>query len=329
MSFYGWRPYVPVAERRRKAERELAKLKKKGQSSAPVTIEGRTIATSFWGKSWCTNLERYSDYANRLPRGRTYVRNGSVVDLQIAKGEVAALVAGSSLYRIKIRIAPVKPSRWKSMCRDCAGSVDSLVELLQGRFEKGVMDRVCRRGTGCFQYRERSSCPAPVRTGPICASTWPRCFMVLAPGSTTRRSSSSCSAASMRTSSSRAPGVVSPCPRRRLAAPKCLTRATSRRCSGWKWTIPPRPAPARRMPRSLRDSLSGRKPENRQRARNPVRHPPTLRSKIRGSEFCRTQIRGHAVLRLPFRRHQIHRRKIFAPQVLEGQGDRGIPGRPA
>jgi uncharacterized Zn finger protein len=163
MSFYGWRPYVPVAERRRKAERELAKFKKKGQSSAPVTIEGRTIATSFWGKSWCTNLERYSDYANRLPRGRTYVRNGSVVDLQIAKGEVTALVAGSSLYRIKIMIAPVKPSRWKSMCRDCAGSVDSLVELLQGRFEKGVMDRVCRAGDGLFpvpgEIELSCSCP--------------------------------------------------------------------------------------------------------------------------------------------------------------------------
>jgi uncharacterized Zn finger protein len=163
MSFYGWRPYVPVAERRRRAERELAKLKKKGQSSAPVTIEGRNIATRFWGKSWCTNLERYSDYANRLPRGRTYVRNGSVVDLQIAKGEVTAMVAGSSLYRIKITIAPVKPPRWKSIRRDCAGSVDSLVELLQGRFEKGVMDRVCRAGDGLFPAPEeiKLSCSCP------------------------------------------------------------------------------------------------------------------------------------------------------------------------
>ena len=98
---------MPVAEKRRQAERKLAKLKKQGQSVAPVTIEGRTIAKSFWGKSWCTNLERYSDYENRLPRGRTYVRNGSVVDLQIAKGEVAAMVAGSELYKIKIAIAPV------------------------------------------------------------------------------------------------------------------------------------------------------------------------------------------------------------------------------
>ena len=73
MSYFGWRPYVPVAKKRRQAERKLAKLKKQGQSVAPVTIEGRTIAKSFWGKSWCGNLERYSDYENRLPRGRTYV----------------------------------------------------------------------------------------------------------------------------------------------------------------------------------------------------------------------------------------------------------------
>ena len=62
MSYFGWRPYVPVAEKRRQAERKLAKLRKQGQSVAPVTIEGRTIAKSFWGKSWCGNLERYSDY---------------------------------------------------------------------------------------------------------------------------------------------------------------------------------------------------------------------------------------------------------------------------
>jgi hypothetical protein len=85
MSYVEWRPYVSVAEKRRQAKRKLAKLKKQGRSVSPVTIEGRTIAKSFWGKSWCSNLERYSDYENRLPRGRAYVRNGSVVDLQITK----------------------------------------------------------------------------------------------------------------------------------------------------------------------------------------------------------------------------------------------------
>ncbi len=163
MSYYGWHAYVSVAEKRRQAERKLAKLKKQGRSVAPVRIEGRTITKSFWGKSWCVNLERYSDYENRLPRGRTYVRNGSVIDLQIAKGEISAMVAGSELYQIKIAIAPVTRARWKSICRDCAGTVDSLVELLQGRLAKGVMDRVCREGDGLFpsptEIKLSCSCP--------------------------------------------------------------------------------------------------------------------------------------------------------------------------
>jgi len=163
MSYHEWRPYVPVAEKRRKAEKKLAKLKKKNQSVSPVTIEGRAIAKSFWGKSWCTNLERYSDYENRLPRGRTYVRNGSVVDLQIAKSIVSALVSGSDLYTVTITIAPVAATRWKAICRDCAGTIDSLVELLQGRLCKGVMDRVCREGDGLFpapkEIKLSCSCP--------------------------------------------------------------------------------------------------------------------------------------------------------------------------
>src|SRR5882724_4235952 len=163
MSYFEWHPYVPVAEKRRLAQLKLAKLRKRGQSVTPVAIEGRTIAKTFWGKSWCTNLERYSDYATRVPRGRTYVRNGSVLDLQIAKGEVAAMVAGSSLYKIKIAIAPVKAARWKAICRDCAGAIDSLVELLQGRLAKGIMDRVCREGDGLFPSPDdiKLSCSCP------------------------------------------------------------------------------------------------------------------------------------------------------------------------
>ena len=109
MSYYfSWRPYVSVAEKRRQAESEVAKLRKRGRSIAPVRIEGRTIARSFWGKSWCANLERYSDFENRLPRGRSYVRNGSVVDLQLAKGEVAAMVAGSDA----LQVLPPSSERW-------------------------------------------------------------------------------------------------------------------------------------------------------------------------------------------------------------------------
>src|SRR5450759_1193968 len=94
----GWAPYVSVAERRKKAAKKVAALQKKGKTISPVQIEGRTIARTFWGKAWCDNLEAYSDFSNRLPRGRSYVRNGSVIDLQITKGEIIAMVSGSSIY---------------------------------------------------------------------------------------------------------------------------------------------------------------------------------------------------------------------------------------
>jgi uncharacterized Zn finger protein len=161
--FYGYRPYVPVAMRRQKAEREMAKLRKKGHPVSPVVVEGRAIARTFWGKAWCDNLERYSDYANRLPRGRTYVRNGSVVDLQITAGEVKAMVSGSDIYRVAVQVSPVPKMRWNAICKDSAGAIDSLVELLQGRFSKGVMERICQQRTGLFPSPEeiRLSCSCP------------------------------------------------------------------------------------------------------------------------------------------------------------------------
>jgi len=148
---YGWRPYVPVAERRAKAARETAKLAKKtGRTASPIVLDGRKIAGTFWGKAWCDNLEAYSDYANRLPRGRTYVRNGSVVDLQISKGNVSALVSGSELYRIEIKIKPLAPALWKSIQTECAGKIDSLIELLQGKLSSAVMQIVTRPEKGLF-----------------------------------------------------------------------------------------------------------------------------------------------------------------------------------
>jgi uncharacterized Zn finger protein len=159
----GWPSYVPVAERRRKAAREIDKLRKRGHSIAPVTIEGRAIATTFWGKAWCTNLESYGDYESRLPRGRTYVRNGSVVDLQIGPLSIKARVSGSSIYTVTISIGAVSQLQWQSICSDCAGGIDSLVELLQGRFSKGVMERICRQASGLFpkpsEIRFFCSCP--------------------------------------------------------------------------------------------------------------------------------------------------------------------------
>ncbi len=147
---YRWKPYVRVADRRRKARKAVEKSRKNGEVYLPVTLGGHAITRTFWGKAWCRNLERYSDYANRLPRGRSYVRAGAVVDLRIGAGEIAARVSGSSLYRTTITVSALPKARWQALASDCAGSIDSLVGLMQGRLSKHVMERICREGKGLF-----------------------------------------------------------------------------------------------------------------------------------------------------------------------------------
>src|SRR3990170_221572 len=102
MAWWNYRPYVPVAQRRSQALRAMDRLRRKGVHVQPVRIEGREIARTFWGRAWCDHLEKFSDYENRLPRGRTYVRNGSVCHLAIQKGRIAAKVSGSEVYDIQV-----------------------------------------------------------------------------------------------------------------------------------------------------------------------------------------------------------------------------------
>jgi uncharacterized Zn finger protein len=163
MSFYdifGKRP--SVSELKAKAEKLADKLRKTG-TIQPVLIEGKQIATTFWGRSWCTNIESYEDFAYRLDRGRAYVRHGAVVDLQMREGKISAQVSGSSLYKVHIEVEALPAERWVSLQRACAGKIGSLMELLQGRLSKGVMEVLCRRPDGIFpapgEIKFRCSCP--------------------------------------------------------------------------------------------------------------------------------------------------------------------------
>lgn len=164
MWYREWRPYVPVARRRANAAKVAARLaKKEKRALCPVKATGRKMATSFWGQAWCENLERYSDFANRLPRGRTYARNGSVVDLKIERGKIRALVAGSEVYTISIAIKTLSGPAWKRIKQDCSQSINSLIDLLQGKFDQGVMQRLTHREQGLFpkpaEIEMRCSCP--------------------------------------------------------------------------------------------------------------------------------------------------------------------------
>ncbi len=147
MAYY-WSPYVPVAQRRAKALRKMQQLRKKGKNIQPIEIEGRTIARSFWGKAWCEHLESFSDFENRLPRGRTYARNGSVCHLTVETGQIKAIVSGSELYNVIIKIKPLKASIWKAIKNRCSGQIGSMLELLQGRLSDHVMSIVTNRTEG-------------------------------------------------------------------------------------------------------------------------------------------------------------------------------------
>jgi len=160
----GWAPYVSVAERQAKARKMMDKLRKQGVEIQPVErITGRVIARSFWGKGWCDHLDSFGDYANRLPRGKTYVRNGSVCHLAIGKGKVEATVSGSSLYTVEINIAPLAKNDWVALKKQCTGRIGSLLELLQGRLSEEIMSVVTHRDKGLFpkpkQITYSCNCP--------------------------------------------------------------------------------------------------------------------------------------------------------------------------
>ena len=158
-----WAPYVPVAERRRRAMKKMESLRKKGVAVQPVRIDGRKIAKTFWGEAWCDHLEAFSDFENRLPRGRTYVRNGSVCHLAVAKGRIEAKVSGSELYTVRVEIKTLVNKKWKAIKGRCSGQIGSLLELLQGRLSDQVMQVVTDRREGLFplpgEISLQCSCP--------------------------------------------------------------------------------------------------------------------------------------------------------------------------
>lgn len=167
MGYWGYyAPYVSVGEKRAKAARKLKQLKKKNPDIKPVLIEGRmAIARSWWGKSWNRNLERYADYSNRIGRGRSYVRHGAVLDLQVNRGKVESLVQGSRSkpYSVNVKIKAVNKKIWQEIKAACGGKLDSLQELLAGKFPKALDEIFMPQGKGLFpspkEIEFNCSCP--------------------------------------------------------------------------------------------------------------------------------------------------------------------------
>jgi len=165
MTYWRYPRYVSVAEKKAKAARKLKQLKKKNPAIQPIVIEGRAIAKTWWGKSWNLNLERYADYSNRIGRGRSYVRHGAVLDLQIEAGKIQSLVQGSRAkpYTVSIRIKGITKQIWQNMKAACAGKLDSLQGLLSGKFPKTLGEVFTAQGRGLFPSPQEISfdCSCP------------------------------------------------------------------------------------------------------------------------------------------------------------------------
>lgn len=165
MSYWEFPPYVSVAEKRARATAKCEKLKKKNPSINPIIIEGRAIARTWWGKAWNANLESYADFSNRIGRGRSYVRHRAVLDLQISPGEVHSLVQGSESrpYSVTITIKAINKKIWKDIKTACSGKMESLGELLEGKFPKELGKIFTAHGQGLFPAPEEidfnCSCP--------------------------------------------------------------------------------------------------------------------------------------------------------------------------
>ena len=162
---WGYYEYVPVAKKKDNAQKALAKLKKKNPNVRPVVIAGNKVANTWWGIAWNKNLESYADYDNRIGRGRAYVRNGFVLDLQIDSETVTAVVAGSGRtpYNVKISISALPERKWRRITEICGRSIAGIDQLVQGKFPKELESLFTQKGEGLFPSpREiKFSCDCP------------------------------------------------------------------------------------------------------------------------------------------------------------------------
>jgi len=154
MSWGGYTPYVSVGEKKAKALKKIAQMRKQKKYAdiEPVTIEGRLIAKNWWGKAWCKNLESYADYSNRIGRGKSYVKNGMVIDLKILEGRISSLVmgSGSKPYKCEISIKTLPKRKWSDIKKLTTSSFDSLQRLLGGKFPKELQVVLSDKGVGLF-----------------------------------------------------------------------------------------------------------------------------------------------------------------------------------
>ena len=160
-----WNSSSEGEESKEEVLRELDRRKKLGEVFVRLEAAkgSRKLVQSFWAKMWCQHLESYQDYESRLPRGRSYLRQGNVYNLEIEPGKISATVTGSHVYEVTVNIEPLPKEQWIEVLAACAGKVGSVLDLLAGKLGDGVLEVINNRENGLFpRPREiRFSCTCP------------------------------------------------------------------------------------------------------------------------------------------------------------------------
>ncbi len=162
MSWYDYQPYQTVGERRAKAQKVADGYARRGEKLSPVSAQGNKVARTFWGRAWCDHMESFGEFATRLSKGKSYLRHGAVIDLQVLPGRITAKVVGTELYDVDCRVERLPADQWADLKRRCGGQIGSVIELLQGKLSTAVMGQVTDPKTGLFPG------PREIRLGCTC-----------------------------------------------------------------------------------------------------------------------------------------------------------------
>jgi len=97
------------------------------------------FASAWWAKRWLDVLESYG-IGSRLQRGRSYARNGQVLNIDIQPGLIIARVQGSrpTPYKVNIQIDPLNDAAWEQAFDVISGEALFTAQLLEGTMPQDI-----------------------------------------------------------------------------------------------------------------------------------------------------------------------------------------------
>ncbi|TDD18652.1 hypothetical protein E1218_25585, partial [Kribbella turkmenica] len=144
--------------------------RRKGEDAGLPAAKGpgsrRPFGATWWGRAWLEALEQRARLdPNRLSRGRSYARRGSVLDLTVSPGEVEAFVQGSRVtpYQVTVRIRAFTTAEWDAVLDVVSAQIGRVAALLDGELPPEVVDDVHAAGLdllpGAGEVLTNCSCP--------------------------------------------------------------------------------------------------------------------------------------------------------------------------